>query len=1095
MATARTVGILSTRQYFKQPYKVVQTFGRYKGNDKVISTLNRYSSKDRVLLIFPRDDKGLGKTEITETLKEYENLVLDLPEEENSTWYGVIHETSIERVHETEESILGKLIASKAGDLVQKSNAPRDGVVLHGGVVLQEDSDVHPNGKPESGTESISDDEAKDLGANDDDDDMEVDGTESSLDDEAEEEEEEESDDDDDEDKKATFYHIFEQNQRQLQQKEEKDGRPKALYFLVKNGVVNKTSVKLNHGKIAEKKDVIEWAINGGCRWDTFPDDYIELKPKNFNRNAFCELVRQLREVCKVSLTAVQLDALDDVFAKLVKEEKVLDKIINMINNENVECLNAKKDALVEKFRGNNENLEVVRDKLEKAFGVDIFLPGDVKEESEKLDKINALLGLKFDDPSAKECEIMSKEYRKAFDKKGAQIRLNPNPVTAHFIRETNSARSEAAQQLLGNFVFGEKAKDDIVKQLNEGSIVVVAKEVAFATYPVGDDNPDKKEWNALTGLDCAEFKMLHSQIICAHDDGLQRYWKNLRTMFATIARHKLDIIRKCFQDSKCNDASFYTIHVDATSFIAPGGQNGEALIQKCAKKDLQRNTELVLQTLAKHGFDVHVHSTWLFNDYVKKGDDRKFEFDDNSDSEGSLCRHGTLSFKNVKLENVELKVTVSAHKSMWFYHGSHKLMFDCIRSALKGGGDNDEFDEFADAGARNSVHFILPELTKKFSDTVADKLKADRNNNNGKPTINPELLGTKAFVAYLFNTWTNPNAWPKTLDAIREFYFHGTSKDVDCKSLLNELNKGVNDKTKRDKFSKQLEEYQIKKSYERPILQARERHYHPVIGVPGFTVAKIINAVTLGACGNLFEKQGNIGNTRESKAGDFFVIYWSINYLWPEEKKKNKGKKKTSKRKGPSSHEFTPACQSIARLFASEDAASLLTSKCCCLCDNMTSSKWYKNTDTGKTDICNTCYQKHRRAVKMAPPNGCALCDRKESSSWYKNTDTGETDICEACYHKQRAVEMAPPNGCALCERKESSKWHKNTDTGERDICEACYQKHRHALKMAPPNGCALCERKESSKWYKNTDTGEIDICEACYNKRRRAMNSKTRT
>ena len=121
---------------------------------------------------------------------------------------------------------------------MQKSKAPRDGVVLQDGVVLrsgvvleggfdaleavlekreiekkakeeeeeekgeeeeakrkegekkdEEDSDVHPNGKPESGTESISDDEAEDLVAKDDDDcipesisndddSMEVDGTE-----------------------------------------------------------------------------------------------------------------------------------------------------------------------------------------------------------------------------------------------------------------------------------------------------------------------------------------------------------------------------------------------------------------------------------------------------------------------------------------------------------------------------------------------------------------------------------------------------------------------------------------------------------------------------------------------------------------------------------------------------------------------------------------------------------------------------------------------------------------------------------------------------------------------------------------------------
>ena len=78
---------------------------------------------------------------------------------------------------------------------------------------------------------------------------------------------------------------------------------------------------------------------------------------------------------------------------------------------------------------------------------------------------------------------------------------------------------------------------------------------------------------------------------------------------------------------------------------------------------------------------------------------------------------------------------------------------------------------------------------------------------------------------------------------------------------------------------------------------------------------------------------------------------------------------------------------------------------------------------------------------------SGCALCEKKENSHWYKNTDTGETDICQTCYNKR-----APPNGCALCEKKESSIWHKNTDTGERDICDRCYNKRR-AIGIAPPN------------------------------------------
>ena len=79
-----------------------------------------------------------------------------------------------------------------------------------------------------------------------------------------------------------------------------------------------------------------------------------------------------------------------------------------------------------------------------------------------------------------------------------------------------------------------------------------------------------------------------------------------------------------------------------------------------------------------------------------------------------------------------------------------------------------------------------------------------------------------------------------------------------------------------------------------------------------------------------------------------------------------------------------------------------------------------------------------HTRGFKAS---GCALCERKQSLHWYKNIDTGETDICKTCYQKhRRAIRIAPPNGCALCERKESSHWYKNTETGERDICNTCY-------------------------------------------------------
>ena len=117
-------------------------------------------------------------------------------------------------------------------------------------------------------------------------------------------------------------------------------------------------------------------------------------------------------------------------------------------------------------------------------------------------------------------------------------------------------------------------------------------------------------------------------------------------------------------------------------------------------------------------------------------------------------------------------------------------------------------------------------------------------------------------------------------------------------------------------------------------------------------------------------------------------------------------------------------------------------------------------------------------KKTRVDKVSGCALCEKKESSHWFKNTQTGERDICNTCYQKQRAVEMAPPNGCALCDRKESSSWYKNTDTGKTDICITCYRKHRRAIRMAPPNGCVI----SVWHWCTNTDTGEIDICNTCY-------------
>ena len=129
----------------------------------------------------------------------------------------------------------------------------------------------------------------------------------------------------------------------------------------------------------------------------------------------------------------------------------------------------------------------------------------------------------------------------------------------------------------------------------------------------------------------------------------------------------------------------------------------------------MKENTTKVIETLSKHGFDVHVHSKWLFRDYVAYlfGDKIVLEDDDGN----SLCRTGTLSVDGQPTINL----TVSAHKSQWFRNGGHVLIVDCIRSALKS-GDVD----FAKAGARNSANSVLLNLTEKFAEKVKKQLEND---------------------------------------------------------------------------------------------------------------------------------------------------------------------------------------------------------------------------------------------------------------------------------------------------------------------------------------------------------------------------------
>ena len=82
--------------------------------------------------------------------------------------------------------------------------------------------------------------------------------------------------------------------------------------------------------------------------------------------------------------------------------------------------------------------------------------------------------------------------------------------------------------------------------------------------------------------------------------------------------------------------------------------------------------------------------------------------------------------------------------------------------------------------------------------------------------------------------------------------------------------------------------------------------------------------------------------------------------------------------------------------------------------------------TNGGEKENRGVKRKRRGKKTRIHKVSGCALCEKKESSQWFKNTETGETDICASCYSKRRAVEIAPPNGCALCEKKEDHNGSK---------------------------------------------------------------------
>jgi len=249
-----------------------------------------------------------------------------------------------------------------------------------------------------------------------------------------------------------------------------------------------------------------------------------------------------------------------------------------------------------------------------------------------------------------------------------------------------------------------------------------------------------------------------------------------------------------------------------------------------------------------------------LFRDYVNE----LFVVENRLDGK-SLCHSGTLFVDDGK--QCPMNLTVSAHKSQWFRNGGHVLVIDCIRSALKSGGGV----SFAEAGACNSANSVLLEVAETFAEKVREQLENDESLK--------KLLGSPAFVPFLFSTWMNSNAWPETLKAVRGVFCPG---DVDGennidhhKSILQTLNSNcVKDEDKQTEFKDELEkdDFEIDDPDDkRRILLARDRQKN-IGDVTCLSVAKIISARARN-----FSKRKVTSETRKSRPRKTSFLFFGM--------------------------------------------------------------------------------------------------------------------------------------------------------------------------------------------------------------------------
>ena len=68
-------------------------------------------------------------------------------------------------------------------------------------------------------------------------------------------------------------------------------------------------------------------------------------------------------------------------------------------------------------------------------------------------------------------------------------------------------------------------------------------------------------------------------------------------------------------------------------------------------------------------------------------------------------------------------------------------------------------------------------------------------------------------------------------------------------------------------------------------------------------------------------------------------------------------------------------------------------------LCQRGPTNLYSNETNGGEKENIGSKRKRRGEKTRVQKVSGCALCEKKDSSHWYKNTDTGERDICNTCY------------------------------------------------------------------------------------------------